>query len=95
MSFDWWHPECTGICFIIVTIVENHRLIIDICVSKQTKIQFSMTFDQNNFKEIFWIVLKYLEFMLLNQFDSVVTNIHSNQRLGLLEFSDLGHMIVK
>jgi len=39
--------------------------------------------------------LKYLEFMLLNQFDSVVTNIHSNQRLGLLEFSDLGHMIVK
>jgi len=38
MSFDWWHPECTASCFIIVTIVENHRLIIDVCVSKQNSI---------------------------------------------------------
>ena len=22
MSFDWWHPERTATCFIIVTIVE-------------------------------------------------------------------------
>jgi len=61
MSFDWWHPECTATCFIIVTIVENHRLIIDICVSKT--ITFLMTFDQNNFKEIFWIILKNWDFM--------------------------------
>jgi len=26
ISFDWWHPECTATCFIIITIVENHRL---------------------------------------------------------------------
>jgi len=38
MSFDWWHPECTATCFIIVTIVEIHRLIIDyVSVSKQNK----------------------------------------------------------
>jgi len=30
MSFDWWHPECN---FIIVTIVEIHMLIIDVCTS--------------------------------------------------------------
>jgi len=32
MSFDWWHPECTATCFLIVTIVEIHRLILDLCV---------------------------------------------------------------
>jgi len=32
MSFDWWHPECNAKCFISVTIVEIHRLIIDVCV---------------------------------------------------------------
>jgi len=26
MSFDWWQPECTATWFIIVTIVEIHRL---------------------------------------------------------------------
>jgi len=32
MSFGThWHPECTATCFIIVTIVEIHRLIIDVC----------------------------------------------------------------
>jgi len=35
MSFNWWHPECTATCFIIVTIAVNHRLIIDVCVCKQ------------------------------------------------------------
>jgi len=54
-----------------------------------------MTFDQNNFKEIFWIILKNWDFMLFNYFDSVMIIIHSNQRLGLFEFSDSGHMIVK
>jgi len=33
MSFDWWHPECNATCFIIVTIVEIHWLIIDVCMS--------------------------------------------------------------
>jgi len=33
--------------------------------------------------------------MLNDHFESIMTNIHSNQRLGLLEFSDSGHMIVK
>jgi len=28
------NPECTATCFIIVTIVEIHRLIIDVSVSK-------------------------------------------------------------
>jgi len=32
--FDWWRPEWTATCLIIVTIVENHTLIIDVCVSK-------------------------------------------------------------
>jgi len=32
MSFDWWHPECTATYYIIVTIVENHMLILDVCV---------------------------------------------------------------
>jgi len=33
MSFDWWHPECF-ICnmLYIVTIVEIHSLILDVCV---------------------------------------------------------------
>jgi len=30
MSFDWWPPEYTATCFIIVTIVEIHMLIIDV-----------------------------------------------------------------
>jgi len=30
MSFDWSHPEYTAKCFIIVTINEIHRLILDI-----------------------------------------------------------------
>jgi len=34
MSFDWWHPEYTTTCVIIATIVEIHRLILDLCVSK-------------------------------------------------------------
>jgi len=34
MSFDWWHPECTATFFIIVTIVEIHRLILNLCVFK-------------------------------------------------------------
>jgi len=33
MSFDWWHPDCTATFFIIVTIVEIQRQIIDVCVS--------------------------------------------------------------
>jgi len=33
MSFDWWHPECTATCFIIVTVVENHRLAIQLFMS--------------------------------------------------------------
>jgi len=53
MSFDWWHPECTETCFIIVTIVEIHRLIIDDSVSKQNTM--SKSFDQNIFEEIFWV----------------------------------------
>jgi len=35
MSFVWWHTEFTSTCFIIVTIVEIHRLIIDSYVTKQ------------------------------------------------------------
>jgi len=54
-----------------------------------------MTFDQNNFKEIFWITLKNWDFMLLNHFDSIMANIHSNLRLVLLKFSDSRHIIVK
>jgi len=34
MSFDWLHPECTATCFIIVTNVEIHRLILNLCVKK-------------------------------------------------------------
>jgi len=30
MRFDWWHPEYTAKCFIIVTIIEIHRLILDV-----------------------------------------------------------------
>jgi len=37
MRFDWWHPECTATFFIIVTIVEIHRLIIDVCVSYNSR----------------------------------------------------------
>jgi len=54
-----------------------------------------MTFDQNDFKEIFWIILKNMDFMLFNHFDSVMTNLHYNQRVALIELSDLGHIIVK
>jgi len=32
LTFDWWHPECIATCFIIVTIVEIHRPILDVCV---------------------------------------------------------------
>jgi len=36
MSFDWCpsHTECNATFFIIVTIVETHMLIIDVCVLK-------------------------------------------------------------
>jgi len=37
MNFDWWHLECTATFFIIVTIVEIHRLIIDVCVSLKNR----------------------------------------------------------
>jgi len=30
MRFDWWHPEYTAKCFIIVTMIEIHRLILDV-----------------------------------------------------------------
>jgi len=29
MRFDWWHPEYIAKCFIMVTIVEIHKLIHD------------------------------------------------------------------
>jgi len=32
MSFDVWHPECTATCFVFVTIIEIHSLILDVCV---------------------------------------------------------------
>jgi len=35
MRFDWSHPEYTAKCFIIVTIVEIYRLILDVCLKKQ------------------------------------------------------------
>jgi len=41
-----------------------------------------MTLDQNTFKEIFWITLKNWDFTLLNHFDSVMTNIMTNN-IGL------------
>jgi len=47
------------------------------------------------FQEISNFILNKLEFIRLNHFDSVITNLHSNQRLGLLEFIESGHMIVK
>uniref|UniRef100_A0A8C2E8S7 ATP-dependent zinc metalloprotease YME1L1 n=1 Tax=Cyprinus carpio TaxID=7962 RepID=A0A8C2E8S7_CYPCA len=31
MSFDWWHPECSATCFLMVTIVEVLSLILDVC----------------------------------------------------------------
>jgi len=31
--FDWWPPACTATWFIIVTIVEIHRLNLDVCVT--------------------------------------------------------------
>jgi len=46
-----WLVAATAKCMIIVTIVEIHRLIIDVCVSKV----IWKYFDQNNVYEIFWI----------------------------------------
>jgi len=37
MRFDWWHPEYAAKCFIIVTIVEIHRLILDVFKKKRKK----------------------------------------------------------
>jgi len=46
MSFDWWHPERTATCFIIVTIVDIHCLIIDV---SKFLFRISKSSDLNNF----------------------------------------------
>ena len=42
---ELWLVAATATCFIIVTIVEIHRLIIDVCVLNEF---IWMSFDQNN-----------------------------------------------
>jgi len=53
MSFDWWHPESTAICFIIVTIVEIHKLIIDVGLCVQTKFHFQLLLIRTILKKSF------------------------------------------
>ena len=43
MSFDWWHPERTATCFIIVTIVEIHTLNLDVSVCLKERFSFSLS----------------------------------------------------
>jgi len=58
MSFYWWHP-CTATCFVIVTIVEIHRLILDVFVCLHKINIFKMFLLLIEF--IIWISLRMLK----------------------------------
>jgi len=58
-SLDWWHPECTATCFIIVSTVEIHRLILDVCVCLHKLICFLGVYFFIDL--IVWIPLKRLK----------------------------------
>jgi len=96
MSFDW-HSEWTATCFIIVSIVENHKLIIDVCVSKQNSFEFWIK-NSNFWSFDFWSEQLFNKKSELNDVKSLsydndwytyMSEIRTN------EFSVSGHIITK
>ena len=80
MSFDWWHPECSATCFLMVTIVEVLSLILDLCCLNEINFIYFFKCLKHLLLRISLIMLKIPDLILYRQRTSVVDKTQPTQK---------------